>query len=129
MINWIGALAAVVAFFQLLKHFRVIAVSAQVIAQSGDVVAILNNRTLSDLEKEKSMQRFSVQFFTAFLRILAGSAGALAIPTAALWLLEKAGALHLDEVMSTAHSWPFLAVSVALGIAMLRLNRPSGNPS
>ena len=128
MIHWMGALAAVMAFFQLLKQFRVIAVSAQVIARSGDVVAILNNRTLSDLEKEKSMQRFSVQFFTAFLRILAGSAGALAIPTAALWLLEKAGVLNLDTVMATAISWPFLAVSVALGIAMLRLHRRSGTP-
>ena len=129
MINWIGALAAVVVFFLLLKLFRVITVSRDVIVQSGGVVAILNNRTMSDLEKEKSMQRFAVGFFKAFLLILVGSVGALLVPTAALWTLEQAGVLILDEVMTTALTWEFIAASVALGVAMLYLNRRAGKPA
>ncbi|MBA55062.1 MAG: hypothetical protein CMK89_11460 [Pseudomonadales bacterium] len=124
--SWIAALFALSAFIYLLKRLGVIAVSREVISLSTAVLSTMNDGSLSDLEKEKAMQAFSLRLFKAFFLIILGSALALLIPCSLLWGLDRLDWLSLDVVMTTSLSWPFLLVSLIMGCTGFYLMRDRG---
>ncbi len=83
----------------------------------------MKNATMSDLEKEKAMQTFSLHLFKAFFLIMLGSALALLVPGVVLWGLDFLGWVSLDAILATSLSWPFLLVSLLLGCAAFYLMR------
>jgi len=121
MLIWIVALAAVMSFVYLLTLFKVVDKSKTVIALSGQVMSTLGNRELTDLEKEKAMQRFSLQFFQAFFVIVVRAACALAIPLVTLWLLAQTDILSFEALKTVYLDWRFLVTSTTLAVIILVL--------
>jgi len=83
------------------------------------VVAILGDKQLSDLDKEKAMQQHSLAFFRSFFLILLGCTAALGLPFALVWGLGLTGAVSLDHTLEITLSWPFLVGSTVAGIVAL----------
>ncbi|MEE2733268.1 MAG: hypothetical protein VYA55_20785 [Pseudomonadota bacterium] len=123
MLSWVLALFLLGTFIYLLTLFRVVTVSREVMALSRQVLATLNSRELSDLEKEKAMQAFSLRLFKSFLLIIVGSGLALLIPVAVIWALDHLQWVSLQAVVTTSLSWPFLLVSLVVGCAAFYLMR------
>jgi uncharacterized membrane protein YkgB len=126
VVNWVGGAFIVFAFFGLLKAFRVIEVSKDVITLSSTVMSTMTDNSMSDLEKEKAMQSFSIRFFKYFISILIGSALAIAIPVLVLWGLQQLGLLSLDDIIATTLTWEFITISCLLGLALLTIPRLRG---
>lgn len=120
MVNWLGGAFIVVVFFGLLKVFKVIAVSKEVIALSGSVMSTMNS-DMSDLEKEKAMQSFSIRLFKYFFGIMIGSVLAIGIPLLLIWLLQLLGLVSFDEVLETTLTWEFITLSCLVGVALLAI--------
>ena len=129
MLIWIVALAAVMSFVYLLTLFKVVDKSKTVIRLSGQVMSVLGDRKLTDLEKEKAMQRFSLQFFQAFFVIVLRAACALAIPLCTLWLLGLAGLLSFEALKTVYLDWRFLVASTTLAVIILVLVSRRGKAS
>ena len=115
IVNWIGALFVLGVFIYLLTVFRVVATSREVLSLSAEAMSTLNNRNLSDLEKEKAMQAFSLRLFRSFFLIVIGSALALLLPCSAIWLLDLLQWVSLEAIVATSLSWPFIAASLVIG--------------
>ena len=120
IVNWLGGAFIVFVFFGLLKVFKVIAVSKEVIALSGNVMSTMNSN-MSDLEKEKAMQSFSIRLFKHFFGIVIGSALAVGIPLLIIWVLQWFGLVSLDAVIETTLTWEFITLSCIVGVALLAI--------
>jgi len=123
LLSWISALFILIAFIVLLQVLGVIKVSRQVLVLSRQVITTLQDTSLSDLDKEKAMQAFSLRLFKSFFLIVAGSALALGLPLLVVWGLQWLGLITLDAVIATSLSWPFLLVSLLLGMTAFYLLR------
>lgn len=121
MLEWVAAALLVGGFILLLKPFRVIDNARAVLQLSGQVAAMLRDKSLSDLDKEKAMQRHSLGFFKGFCLITLGGAAALLVPFALVWLLDLAGLVSLEEALRVTMEWPFLIGATVVGIAVLVL--------
>lgn len=121
MIDWAAAAFLAVGFIVLLKLFKVIDISRDVIALSRTVTAIIGDKKMSEIEKEKAMQRYSLDFFRYFFFILLGSAAALATPFGVVWLIAQTGMASLEHTLAITISWQFLLGTLALGIAAFYL--------
>lgn len=116
MITWIAGIGVAVVFVLLLKVFKVIAHSTAALTVSKQVMRVLNDASLTDIEKEKAMQKFSLTLLKHFVLILLGSLAALALPTATLWGASTADLLSLDDVITTTLSWQFITASAVLTV-------------
>ena len=123
---WLAAIVLVGGFILLLKPFRVIRNSQETLTLSREVMTVLGNKQLSELEKEKAMQRHSLAFMRYFVLILAGCAGALLLPLGLVWILDLAGLSPLDDAIAITMSWPFLLGSTVVGIAVLVIQSRTG---
>ncbi|HET8705668.1 MAG TPA: hypothetical protein VFM46_05120, partial [Pseudomonadales bacterium] len=117
MMDWIAAALLAVGFILLLKLFKVIDVSRDVLTLSRTVTSIISDKSISELEKEKAMQKHSLDFFRYFLVILLGSAAALAVPFGLVWLFARSGMVSLENTLTITISWQFLLGTLVLGSA------------
>lgn len=127
MMEWVAATLLVAGFILLLKPFRVISTSRHVLVLSQQVLAVLGNAKLSDLEKEKAMQRHSVAFLRCFFLILLGGAGALLLPYGLVWLLDLFGLVSLQGTLLITLRWPFLVGATAVGVFVLLIQHKAGS--
>lgn len=118
IVNWVGGAFIVLVFFTLLKMLRVITVSREVISLSSSVMNTMNDKQMSDLEKEKAMQTFSIRLFRHFLVILLGSAVAIGLPVLILWGLQWMGWVSLDAIIETTLTWEFIVASCLMGVVL-----------
>ena len=126
---WMAAIILVGGFILLLKPLRVIDTARTVMTLSRQVMAILGDKTVSDLEKEKAMQRHTLQFLRCFALITLGGAAALLLPLALVWGLDLAGLVSLDETLRITMSWPFLLGATVVGVAVLVMQSRGSSPS
>lgn len=113
---WIGGFILVLGFLLFLKVFKVVNKSRDVIEVAKISLSTVRNKELSDLEKEKIMQKNAMKMFPLFLWISIGSILALLIPMALVWLLEQIGIMKLDEVIQLSLSWLFIGVSLVVSV-------------
>lgn len=113
---WIGGFILVLGFLLFLKLFKVVNKSRDVIDVAKISLSTVRNKELSDLEKEKIMQKNAMKMFPLFLWISIGSILALLIPMALVWLLEQIGIMKLDEVIELSLSWLFIGVSLVVSV-------------
>lgn len=68
------------------------------------------------------MQQHALALGGSFLQIAGGAVVALAVPTAVLWMLDRADVLSLSATLATLASWRFLvgATVVFAGVHMIR---------
>ncbi len=126
MMVWVAAIALVVLFALGLKGFKVISSSRQVISLSKTVMSTLQDKSMTDLEKEKVMQKYSLEFFKFFLIILLGCAAAVGIPLALIWLADLMGWVSLQAVLDLTLSIPFLVLTTVLATFAVWLMKKRG---
>jgi len=118
----LGAISVVI-FFLLLKVFKVIQFSQQVLVTVQLARTIITNPDLDDLAKERAIQAESIKLFRYFFILLIGGATAFLLPTAALWLVGLTGLVSFEDVITTMASWPFILVFSLLSLLCIWLYR------
>lgn len=115
MISWVASIAVVVLFILLFKLFKLVDISKNAIALAIDSVAVVQDRSLTDLEKEKTTQRNALALFKAFFSISVFAMLAVFIPLSLVFLLDSFGFISLTSVLDTLLSVSFLICSALLG--------------
>ena len=118
MMSFFGAALLVLGFVFLISAFDLVGRSSRVFVISKDVMRILKDPGLDDLEKEKSMQRYSKTLFLLFFHILFICAVAVIVPMGIIKLMDVAGLLSLQRVLTTMLSWQFIAASSIVVFAL-----------
>ena len=113
--NWLGAVSIVVVFVLFLQLFKVVSSSKQVVHLAKTAAGVVKDKTLSDLEKEKAMQSYSVSLFKYFFMIAIGCALALCIPLGLVWGFDRLGLMSFDRVLAITLSWQFILATTLLG--------------
>ena len=114
----LGALFMVILFAVLLEVLGVVDRAREVVATSQTAMSALRNPDLSDDEKERTMQQSSVTMFKLLFFLVVGTAAAILIPLAVVWVAEQAGLVTVGAVLDLFLRWDFLIGSSLLGIAV-----------
>lgn len=119
--SFVGAVILVIGFLILIKYLKVIEKSSKVLGIAKQSIIIIKDSESSDLQKEIAMQKYAKELLVLFLVISAGSILALAIPFGVVWLLELAGLLSIQSVITTTFSWEFIVGSLFISIIVIWL--------
>lgn len=125
--TWAVALFAVAACCALLVWMQVPAQARTALGTSRRAFADLRDPALDDAARERAAQAHARQLAGLCLRIVLGSATALALPFGVLALGAALGWLELGAVVELSLSPWFLLVATVLAAAVLQLlrRRPS----
>ena len=118
MTAYVGAVVFVLGFAAILAGGKLIARTREVLAASKRSVSIIADKTLSDHEKEKALQKNSLALFAASGVLLVIIAIALAVPYGVVWLLDRAGVVPLGRTLAVLMSWQFLVPSTVVLVAV-----------
>ncbi len=125
MTSWLAAFGLVAAFVVLARALGLTERSRRVLATTRDSMAVMRAASLTDEQKEASLQANAIALFKSFLTLSAGLGVAALLPAAAIWLGDRLGWLSFDRVLAVSLSPAFLLVSTAVVIATLLLGRRS----
>lgn len=117
--SYVGAILLVMGFLVLINYLKVIEKSSKVIGIAKQSIVIVRDSEISDLQKERAMQKYAKELLLLFLFITAASLLALAIPFALVWLMELVGLLSIESVITTTLSWDFIVGSIVLSIIVI----------
>jgi len=120
---YVGGAILVVGFVVLIKYLKVIEKSSRVLLIARQSVSIIRDTNNSDLQKEIAMQKYSKELLFLFLVIMAGSALAVIIPTALVWLMDLSGILSFQNVIEVVLSWRFIVSSIIISVFLLWILR------
>lgn len=125
--TWAAALLAVAACGALLAWLQVPAQARTAFGVSRRAVADLRDPSLDDAARERAAQGHARQLGLLCLRILLGSATAVAVPFGVLALGETLGWWQLATIVELSLSPWFLLVATVLAATILHLlrRRPS----
>ena len=104
MSAYLGAVFLVIGFIALLKLLGLVERSRRVVATSRAAMSALSDETLDDDQKEAAMQSHAKRLGLDFLLLTAGLAVALLAPAGVIFLLDRAGVLSFDAVISATFS-------------------------
>lgn len=125
--NLLGATLVVVLFAVLIQLFRFVERTRDVLAISRESVETMRSESLTEREKESLIQKNSLQLFRLLGLLLLGSAVALCLPLALVWISEFAGLFSYQGVVDMLLRWDFIIAALFIGVAayyaMARLNR------
>lgn len=127
MISWLAASFIVIGFLILIKVLFVVDNSLKVIHIAAEAAAVVTNKELDDLSKEKQLQSASIQLLKMFVLILAGSIAAVGIPAGLVYLVNSLGVGSWDQTMTTTLSWPFITASTVVGCAAFYFMKGKSN--
>ncbi|MEJ2539295.1 MAG: sulfotransferase [Gemmatimonadota bacterium] len=119
MIAVLVAAGLVLLFVVLLRAFGLVDHSREVIALSRTSLGVIQDPSLADEEKERTLQANTIRIFREFLVLAGGGALALAIPFALAWAGDAVGLVPLDDVVDVSLSPAFLGVSGLLALVAL----------
>lgn len=111
-----ASLLVVVGFLIFLKVFKVVEKSSEVFGVTKTALAVVNNRDLNDLQKEKMMQAHAKSLFILFFFVTVGSFLSLALPFGLVWLLELMGLVSVDAVIAMTLSWQFIVATIVITV-------------
>lgn len=115
MVSLAGAVFIVVAAVWLALALKAPARVREALDVSRDGMSALQDRSLSDDDKEALMQKQSLRLFRLFFLILAVFTIAIGAPVAVLWGLGRLGLLSFDDVIRTSISVKFLVGCTLVG--------------
>lgn len=111
---YVGAIIVVTLFLVLVKVFRLVDKSSQVIKIAQSAALMLLDNNISDRQKETAMQAYARELLTLFLVITGASVAALLAPFGLIWLMELAEVITIEAVNEVLLSWQFIAATVIL---------------
>ena len=121
--TWAAAAFIVLAFLALLQASGVVQRAGEVAQRSKQAIAVVRDRSMSDLEKEAAMQAHSKALFKQFLAITALAALALGAPIAVVAGMHAFGLVDFDAALDCTMSWQVLVGATVVGALALRLTR------
>jgi hypothetical protein len=116
-VNYLGGLLLVAGFGFILHALGLVAKATEAASLARRSMADLRDPALDDDAKEAAMRAYAAQLFWLFAVLTLGSAVALAIPLAILYLLDVTHLLSLAAVLETVVQWPFIVATVVLYVA------------
>jgi hypothetical protein len=130
MMSYAGAIILVIGFLLLIKYLKVVEKSSKVITIAKQSIIIVRHSEISDMQKEKALQKNAKELLLLFLYIFTFSLLALAIPFALIWLMELLGLFSVQSVIETTLSWDFILGSLIISIiGIWFINRKNGKSS
>ncbi len=131
MISWIGATFIVVCFLILMRLFRMMENSHDVVTIARKSLTVIKSPDLSDEEKETTLQKDAKQLLRLFLLLACSGVAAFLFPVGLLWIGAEGGWLSLESVFATAVSPLFLSISTLVTVLVLwnPLQKSSGEKS
>jgi hypothetical protein len=128
--SYAGAIILVIGFLLLIKYLKVVEKSSKVITIAKQSIIIVRHSEISDMQKEKALQKNAKELLLLFLYIFTFSLLALAIPFALIWLMELLGLFSVQSVIETTLSWDFILGSLIISIiGIWFINRKNGKSS
>lgn len=109
--NYFGAIVIVVLFVILLKKFRLVENSVQVISISRMALSDIRNPELTDDQKETRVQKHALQLFRFFFILTVSVVLSFAIPLGLIWLLDYFSLMSIQAVIDISLSVWFLVAS------------------
>lgn len=104
-LTYLAAVAAAAVFGFFIRFLRIVPVAREVVAVSRGAVACMRDPAISDLEKERAMQRASISLMRGFLSILGRSAAAVAAAALLLLALDAIRLARLSAVTDLLATW------------------------
>jgi hypothetical protein len=101
---YLGAVFLVAGFIVMLKLLGLVERSRRVVATSKAAMAALSDKELDDDQKEAAMQTHAKSLGLDFVLLTARLAIALLAPAGVILLLDRAGVLSFDAVISAVFS-------------------------
>jgi hypothetical protein len=123
MSSWVGAVFLVVGLIVLIRQFRLVERSGDVVAIGRRSWKVMRDPTRSDEAKEKALQTNAMQLLPLFLILAVGGAAAVLLPLAAVWVGDRLDWISLDATLAVGLSPVFLIGSGALALVALCIPR------
>ena len=111
-----GAMVILIGFIAFMQFFGLVEKSIKVVNIAKLSIAIVQDQSLDDNQKESMMQKHAKELFSLFFLITTGSIAALAIPFTFVWLMELADLLTVNEVIETTLSWEFIVITIMISM-------------
>ena len=125
MIHWIAVAFLVFCFVGLVKIFKLVEKSQQVIFISRQSFSVIRSDGLDDREKEVTLQRYARNLFGLFFVLLSGGAVAVLLPFGLLWIADFFGFISLESVIDATLSPAFLIISSVSALIILYIIKRS----
>ncbi len=119
MISWIAAVFLVVGFVFLLRQFRLIERTKQVVAVSRHSLEVIRDSNLNDEAKETALQQDAKYLFRLFFILAGGGGAAVLLPVGVVWLASLIHVVSLESVFNVVFSSVFLIMSSILAVFFL----------
>lgn len=116
MISWIGAAFLVFGFVVLIRLFKLVEKSGDVVTIARHSFGVIRSSALSDEAKEVALQKDAKHLLRLFVLLTLGGAVAVLLPAGVLWVCDGLGWISLESIFSIAVSPVFLITSGALAI-------------
>lgn len=123
---WLSAIFLVIGFAYLLKVFKLADKAMKTFELTKHSVSVFQDPSLSDLEKEKTMQQHTISLLKLFLSIVVGSFVALMLPTLVIYLFDLLGLVSLQETIEKTLSWQFITITTLLIAALIIYRKKHG---
>lgn len=104
----LGVFILVGGFIALFKLFRLTEAAKNTMAAAQEALAVMQDATKDDDEKEVAMQALAKKLFGYFIILTAGSIAALGIPAGLVWGLDRLQLIPFQAVIDFTISWEFL---------------------
>jgi len=124
--SWIGATMLVVGFLIAIRVFDLMNRSRMVFQESARALAIIRRKDLTEVDKEKQLQRHALRLFGLFAFLVLGGGAGVAAPLAVVVLLEQVGWMKVGPVMARVVSLEFITISTVVIGLVLFVFRKSG---
>lgn len=122
-VTWAAAIFVVVAFLGIVRLLGVPSRAAEVVRQVRDAAAVLRDKALPDLDKERALRAAAGRLLALSLLLAALVGIAVGVPIGAISLLDLAGVVAMPAVLDLTLRADFLLVATGLGIAAFVLGR------
>jgi len=103
----VSSIGVFILFFWL---FGVAKVGTGILTTTRDAINILRDKDLDDLDREKKLQRASLQLGGTFVSISVRSALALATSFLPIWLVSLSGQVTIEDVLVYLLRWDVIVI-------------------
>jgi hypothetical protein len=116
--SWAVATAMALAFVAIFRFLRLIDRGREVFRIGSAAVDLMRDAKISDLEKERRIQTYSLRLLKLLVILVGGGLTALVLPLLVVWGLGAAAIVDYDEVLAVATSASFLIVGGVVAVLL-----------
>lgn len=126
--TWAAAFFVILAFLGITHLLQIPSWVVEVVQCSRGALAHLQDKTLTDTQKEHEMRTQAMRLLILFLVLAVSATAALAVPVGVVGILDLAGLLSLHAVLDRLVSWELLLATLLLGLAVCAITTARRRP-